>query len=497
MKITAEPGATPDEVNRGDFSTIPHWIVPSIVVILAIFLRLYQLGVPSLWLDETHSWWLTRLPWGDLAQALREIGVHPPLYFSVLKITSSFIGDNEFGLRIFSVIVDLASILVVMQIGRTVGGRPGLIAAGWFWAFQPMMIWYAREARPYALAVFFSACTVYAYLALQKHESRRYEFFAFIALSLGMLTHYFVWLVGFVLVLKALTEMRQDPRIFRRWAYIFIVTSIPIGLWLIWYFQLPSPSLGIAWISEPIIQDPVITLWNLLSGFGGATSVSTTIFGIAVVAIIAFAFLSKESRSLAISLLLIGVILPLVGIWFVSQRRPVYMDRYFSVLLPFIVVLVGVGGRKAWHRLQSSALRASKAEPTILILPMLLIIGFITGFQIHASHTYAKEDWRTLAVVLIDKEVSQQPLWLTDKEAMTALEYYLGDQYENLEYASSSHCDGSCWWILRRSYTATHAFSQAVASPGRVDEIQIPNGCRVERYWMDESSLELWNVDCE
>ncbi|MFX0146064.1 MAG: glycosyltransferase family 39 protein [Candidatus Hodarchaeota archaeon] len=497
-EIPAKTDATPDEIHRGVFSFLSsHWLAPSIVLILAIFLRLYQLGIPSLWLDETHSWWLTRLPWDDLAQALREIGVHPPLYFTALKIISSFFGDSEFGLRIFSVVVDLASILVVMQIGRTVGGRPGLIAAGWFWAFHPMMIWYAREARPYALAIFFSVCTVYAYLMLQKRESRGFEFLAFIALSLGMLTHYFVWLVGFVLVLKALTEMRQDPLIFRRWAFIFIVASIPVAMWLIWYFQLPSPSLGIAWISEPAIQDPLITLWNLLSGFGGATSVSTSIFGIAVTAIITFAFLSKESRSLARNLLLLGVILPLVGIWFVSQRRPVYMDRYFSVFLPFIVALVGLGSRKIWSNLQLNSQRFSKAAPTILILLILLIIGFIAGFQIHASHTYAKEDWRTLAVVLIDTGVSQQPLWLTDKEAMTALEYYLGDHYEYLEYASSSQCYGSCWWILRRSYTATHAFSQAVVSPGRVDEIQIPNGCSVERYWKDELGLELWQVNCE
>ncbi|HEY45300.1 MAG: hypothetical protein AMJ88_04585 [Anaerolineae bacterium SM23_ 63] len=497
-RIATQIDAKSQETNRGMFSRFSsHWITPSIIFFLAIFLRLYQLSTPSLWLDETHTWWFTRLPWNDFFQALREIGVHPPLYFTAEKIITSFVGDSEFGLRILSVVTDLGSILVVMQIGHIVGGRQGLIAAGWFWAFHPMTIWYAREARPYSMAIFFSTCVVYAYLVLQKRKSFRIGLYGFISLCLGMLTHYFVWLVGFVLVLKALTEFRRDPQIFRRWALIFITASMPVATWLVWFFQLPNPSLGIAWITQPRIQEPLITLWNLMSGFGGEASVATCIFGIIVVCLTSSSFFTKESRPLAVNFFLVGVILPLAGIWFVSQRRPVYMDRYFSVLLPFIIVLIGIGGRQVWYKLQVSLQGFSHNTPTKLVLLIPLIIGFIAGFQVHESQTYAKENWRILAERLIDIGVSQQPVWLTDTEAMTALEYYLTDQYAHLEYTSSSQCHGSCWWILRRSYTATHAFSQAVASPGRLDEIQTPDGCSVERYWQDDSGLELWDVRCE
>jgi mannosyltransferase len=497
-RTASKTGATLQKINRGLSSLFSsHWITPSIILILATFLRLYQLGTPSLWLDETHTWWFTRLPWDDLFQALREIGVHPPLYFTAEKIISSFVGESEFGLRILSVVVDVGSILVVMGIGHTVGSRPGLVVAGWFWAFHPMTIWYAREARPYSLAMFFSACAVYAFLVLQKRESGTLGLCGFISLGLGMLTHYFVWLVGFVLVLKALTEFRHDPRLFRRWALIFILASIPVATWLVWYFQLPNPSLGIAWITQPRIQDPIITLWNLISGFGGAPSFVTTTFGIVVAVLIIFALFTKESRPQARNLLFVGLILPLVGILFVSQRRPVYMDRYFSVLVPFIVILVAFGGKQIWYKLHLGLKRVSQDTPAKFLLLIPLFIGFIAGFQIHKSQTYTKENWRTLSEVLINAGVSQQAAWLADTEAITALKYYLGDQYADLEHASSSQCHGSCWWILRRSYTATHAFSQAVSSPDRVDEIQIPKGCSVERYWQDDSGLELWDVSCE
>jgi mannosyltransferase len=489
---------TSQRIHRGAASLFSSsWITPSIILIVAAFLRLYNLGTPSLWLDETHTWWLTRLPWPHLFQALREIGVHPPFYFTIEKTFTVIVGDTEFGLRLLSVLVDLATVYVVMRIGREVGGRTGLLLAGWFWAFHPMVIWYAREARPYSLAMLFSACAVYVYLVLQDRSSRAMWIIGSITLALGMLTHYFVWLVGFILTLIALSEFQEKPMIFRRWVLLFIVASIPVASWLIWYFQLPNPSLGIAWIAQPKFQDVWITLWNLLSGFGGAFSFATSIFGILVACLIVVACFTKVKKRLVGNILLIGVALPLMGIWLVSQRRPVYMDRYFSVLLPFMALLVGIGGEQVQEKFKLHLQRFSDGT-LVKLLPLVpLIIGLVAGFQIHESHIYAKENWRALAEQLTKTQVSKQPVWLTDPEVITAVRYYLGESFEHWERATSAKCQGSCWWILRRPYTATHAFSSVVSSPAHPDYIQTPDGCSIEHYWKDESGLELWDVICE
>jgi len=132
------------------------------------------------------------------------------------------------------------------------------------------------------------------------------------------------------------------------------------------------------------------------------------------------ALFTKESRPLVRNLLLVGVILLLVGIWLISQSRPAYMDRYFSVLLPFIAVLVGVGSRQVWSKLQLVLQRFSQDAPAKAFLLIQVLIGFFAGFQIHESHTYAKENWRTLAELLVDAGLSKQSVWLSDSEAMTA-----------------------------------------------------------------------------
>jgi len=319
----------------------------------------------------------------------------------------------------------------------------------------------------------------------------------FFSLALGMLTHYFVWLVGFILTLIALSEFKEKPFIFRSWALLFILACIPISSWIIWYLQLPNPSLGIAWIAQPIVQDILLTLWNLLSGFGGAFSIATALFGVFTAGLIVAACFTKEKRRLVRNILLIGVVLPLLGIWLVSQRRPVYMDRYFSVLLPFMVLLVSIGGGQLWNRLELHLQRLSY-QALIKFLPLLaLMIGLYAGFQIYQNRSYTKENWRALAEQLIRTSVSKQPVWLTDAEAIPALRYYLGEGYKHLELAASEECQDSCWWILRRPYTATHAFSSAVLSSAHINDIRTPDGCSTELYWKDGAGLELWDVSCE
>ena len=49
-------------------------------------LALVGLGRPSLWLDETYTWWFTRLDWVDLLEATRIDAVNPPLFYLFVKL---------------------------------------------------------------------------------------------------------------------------------------------------------------------------------------------------------------------------------------------------------------------------------------------------------------------------------------------------------------------------------------------------------------------------
>ena len=167
-----------------------------VIFMAASWLRLSYLSVPSLWQDEAHSWWIARLDWGNFFGALRSIGVHPPLYFFLLKGVIALFGESEFALRILSTFADLAALIFGLVLGYLVAGWIGSIIAGWFIAFQPMSVWYSGEARPYALALFFAGLALLLFICLKrKPNSALYWVLAIFAISLGLLTHFFFFLV--------------------------------------------------------------------------------------------------------------------------------------------------------------------------------------------------------------------------------------------------------------------------------------------------------------
>ncbi|MHB0916081.1 MAG: glycosyltransferase family 39 protein [Thermoleophilia bacterium] len=118
-------------------------------MLLAVFLRLFQVGRESLWYDELYAIWASSLPLGEVArEALASL--HPPLYY----LMSHFVllaGDGELWYRMISVASGVFSVWVVYLIGRELYTRSAGLWAASFAAISPLLVWYSREATSYAL----------------------------------------------------------------------------------------------------------------------------------------------------------------------------------------------------------------------------------------------------------------------------------------------------------------------------------------------------------
>ena len=86
-------------------------------------LAVYALGSQSLWLDESYTWWFTRLDWRDLLQAARLDAVNPPLYYIVVKILAA--SASEAALRFPSVLAQLAGIAGAVALRPRIWRTPG------------------------------------------------------------------------------------------------------------------------------------------------------------------------------------------------------------------------------------------------------------------------------------------------------------------------------------------------------------------------------------
>ena len=481
-------------IRKGNISLVWQISLLGILLIVGTGLRIYHLAEYSLWTDEAHSWWLANLNNSNFFNAIRILGVHPPFYFGLLKSILLVSNENEIGLRTLSVLAGSASIILAMLIGMQVGGVAGSLAAGWFWAFNPFVIWYSQEARPYALTVFFCLIVTSCYLALSKRSLNILWVITVIALSAGLLTHYYFFATLLVLVLASITQIRNNPRFFRSWTIATIFSLLPVLVWLVWFFMQPNPTLGIGWILQPKLADILWTIWNLLSGYAGELSYASIIFGslAAILAVIGLVYFSRYRKELFfMSILWLFAIL---AIWVISIRRPIYMDRYFIVLLPFVVIMISGGGEQLYFW-TSSRRNNYKHNSSLIVLPLLMIaIGIWSGYQVHLADTFNREDWKGMMGYLLSS--SQAPILFSDPETEVAFQYYNDGQMES-DIIKQTNLSSDYWWVLRQPYTMVHAFAQGMSDPNRPWKPEVPDGCQLMDRWESSSGVAAWKIHCD
>ena len=124
------------------------WLIP--LVLLGAWLRCAQVH-ESLWLDELHTSWVVADGAGAVADRARA-GNQSPLYFGLVWGVVQLLGHHEWTLRLISLAAGIGLILgtyaLVWHWSRSVAS--GLFAA-LLVAISRDCIFYAQEARPYAL----------------------------------------------------------------------------------------------------------------------------------------------------------------------------------------------------------------------------------------------------------------------------------------------------------------------------------------------------------
>lgn len=148
---------------QGPASNTTTWAV-ALFVALGAFLRLYAFWRPGLWADEYGTWWVVGSGggWSAVVDRALHIQGQSPLYYLIVKLFTEVLGTGTFALRLPSILFGIATVALAYPLGVAVFGqrRAGLVAAAAFAVSAPL-IWYAQEARPYALALL---CTVLSFL---------------------------------------------------------------------------------------------------------------------------------------------------------------------------------------------------------------------------------------------------------------------------------------------------------------------------------------------
>ena len=125
----------------------------------------------SLWLDELHTSWTVAGTWSEVADRAAA-GNQGPIYFWIVWIVTQLWGQHETALRSLSWISTLLLILLLAEVTRRCSGSAWLaITVAVTAAFDPNLIYYAREARPYALVMLLGTCHVLVIYRWSQHRT--------------------------------------------------------------------------------------------------------------------------------------------------------------------------------------------------------------------------------------------------------------------------------------------------------------------------------------
>jgi len=127
-----------------------HLLPLVLIVLLGAWLRCWQAG-ESLWVDELHTSWVVAADWSSVAARARA-GNQSPLYFYLVWCVVQLFGHDEWTLRLISLVAGSGLIMAAGALVRRWSGEAtaGLLAA-LLVAVHRDCIFYAQEARPYAL----------------------------------------------------------------------------------------------------------------------------------------------------------------------------------------------------------------------------------------------------------------------------------------------------------------------------------------------------------
>ncbi|MDD5629834.1 MAG: glycosyltransferase family 39 protein, partial [Elusimicrobia bacterium] len=199
------------------------------VLALAAWARFHGLGVRGLWLDEAYSAHLAHCGWTGLIRELSREST-PPFYYLILHGWTSVLGEGEAALRLLSALFSLGGIGALYVLVRKHFSAGSAELAAVLIAFSPLHVYYAQEARMYALLALLGTVLVDAAMDYVQKRGARALLVAGVSGTLMLYTHTIaLWLVAGCAL--AVCASARDRKTRLGWLAMVLATVLAYSPW--------------------------------------------------------------------------------------------------------------------------------------------------------------------------------------------------------------------------------------------------------------------------
>lgn len=428
------------------------------LILIAFALRIWRLDFQSLWRDEVDAIYFAVRNLNETLSMFVQAAQNGPLYFLSLRPWFAVVGTSEFALRFPSVAAGTLSVPLVWQVGRRL--LPSAQGAGstfWlstallgtiFFALNPYQIWYGQEGKMYATVTCLALLSSWLWLRGIDAGGWRMWLTYLAVVSVAMYVHllmvlliplHLAWFIaawpvarvhwrGYGLALAGLT-LPYLPMVWWHW---MLLTS-PEKLSGFNFTPLPTIVSGLALSHARGFITTVDLLWLTPVFFLFGAGVLFGVMAIDAPNGNAGITLHRLRRYI---LLLAWLVLPILFIYLLSLRQPVFTERYVIWIGPAAMFFVALGlrvlvdnsGRIAW--------------PVAIVF--LIYVGSLwTGLAWQQKVQIIKYDLRTAMQYVDSRRSPDELLILQIPHQEWAYRYYTSD-FGPDPFAGSDERLG--WW---------------------------------------------------
>jgi mannosyltransferase len=387
----------------------PRTVALLLILLLATGLRFYRLDAQSFWNDEGNAARAAERTVGLILEAA-EGDIHPPGYYLALHAWRAVAGESEFALRALSAFCSVLTVALTVALGRRTLGRGAGVGGALLAAVSPLAVYYAQEARMYALLGLLAAASTHLLLSLRaapRPTSPRALAYV-LTIAVGLYTHYafaLVLLVHNALFLAWLSVRggRQGGgwRTLARWAVLQAGALLLFAPWLPTALRAVTgwPSAGREWTLGPALID----VYRVLAA-GITLEASQARWGlIGAGAVLLAGAWPRQGKGRAVGALVAWLVLPVTLIFAFDLYKPAYL-KFLLVVLPPVHLLLAHGAqnlaaltRRLLHArpaLAGPVPRAVWAASCLLLIVSLCVPSL---HNLYFSSSYARDDYRQIA----------------------------------------------------------------------------------------------------
>ena len=374
----------------------------------------------SLWLDETVSAWVISGNYIDVIRRAWDFQAQSPLYFLLLKGHASFWGTSEFGLRSFSVVALLLSLVFLYLFARLYFKRQefdakvaGIVCLGFL--VQDSVIRSLISARPYCLALLGLCGALYF---VEKTRCNRLFLVPASACILLMVYSHYLFFPATLILLYLFSQGKTFAELIKSlWLYVM----------LLFFLLLPAAAhlLDISKKAKEYSYSAVPTFLELLK----APFPPVILVYLVCSFLLALLFCKqpitrpylKNSKMLAF-LVLWAILAP--GVCFLASYfsgSSFWLERHYLWGAPAVALCIGY----------SAAILTPKAQSVFL----MTLVGFALFRE--TARVWYFEDWKTASVFITEAAQKEKILVHTGLIELESPRWIESPDFETQEYLRS------------------------------------------------------------